>query len=60
VGLAVEHAVTLLNGGLADGLSQVTLAGSGRPEKQGVFVAGDEGASGQIEDQAHWPVLGDR
>jgi hypothetical protein len=41
VGLAIEHAVSLLDGGLADGLRQVTLAGWA--EKQGVFVAGDEG-----------------
>ena len=52
VGLAIEHAIALLDGGLADGLGQVTLAGAGRTEKQGVFVAGDEGAGGQIEDQA--------
>src|ERR1022692_4704467 len=52
VGLAIEHAVTLLDGGLADGLRQVTLAGAGWAEKQGIFVARDEGASGQIEDQA--------
>jgi hypothetical protein len=52
VGLAVEHAVALLDGGVANGLGQVTLAGAGGTEKQGVFVAGDEGAGGQIEDQA--------
>ena len=52
VGLAVEHAIALLDGGLADGLGQVTLAGAGRAEKQGVFVPGDEGAGGEIEDQA--------
>jgi hypothetical protein len=52
VGLAVEYAVTLLDGGLADGLSQVTFAGAGWTEKQGVFVPGDKSAGGQIEDQA--------
>jgi len=52
VGLAIENAVSLLDGGLADGLRQVTLAGSGWTEKQCVFVAGDEGAGGEIEDQA--------
>ena len=41
-----------MDGGLADGLRQVTLAGAGWAEKQGIFVARDEGASGQIEDQA--------
>ena len=30
VGLAVEHAVALLDGGVANGLGQVTLAGAGR------------------------------
>jgi hypothetical protein len=52
VGFAVEHAIPLLDGGLADGLSQVTFAGARRTEKQGVFVTGDEGAGRQIEDQA--------
>ena len=51
VGLAIEYAVSLLDGGLADGLRQMTLAGAGRTEKQGVFVARDEGAGGEIEDQ---------
>ena len=32
IGLAIEHAVSLLDGGLADRLCQVTLAGAGRPE----------------------------
>jgi len=41
-----------VDGGLADGLRQVTLAGAGWAEKQGIFVARDEGASAQIEDQA--------
>jgi hypothetical protein len=31
VGLAIEHAVALLDGGMADGLRQVTLAGAGLP-----------------------------
>src|SRR5208282_3270946 len=52
VGLAIEHAVSLLDGGLADGLCQVTLAGAGWAEKQGIFVARDEGAGGEVEDQA--------
>ena len=30
VGLAIENAVSLLDGGLADGLRQVTVAGAGR------------------------------
>ena len=31
MGLAVEHAVALLDGGVADGLRQVALAGAGGP-----------------------------
>jgi len=52
VGFAVEHAIPLLDGGLADGLSQMTFASTRRTEKQGVFVASDEGAGRQVEDQA--------
>src|SRR5438132_6350880 len=52
VGLAVEHAVALLDGSVADGLRQVTFAGAGWAEKQGVFVTCDESARGEIEDQA--------
>jgi len=52
VGLAIENAVSLLDGGLADGLRQMTLASAGWTEKQGIFVARDEGASGQVEDHA--------
>jgi hypothetical protein len=55
VGLAIEHAVSLLDSGLADGLCQVTLAGAGWAEKQGIFVARDEGASSQIEDSHAQP-----
>ena len=33
-------------------LRQVTLAGAGWAEQQGIFVARDERASGKIEDQA--------
>ena len=49
VRLAVEHAITLLNGGLADGLGQMAFAAAGRTEKQCVFVAGNEGTSGQVD-----------
>src|SRR5208283_99294 len=52
VGLAVEHAVALLDGRLADGLSEVAFAGAGRPQKQSIFMAGNEGAGSQIKDQA--------
>ena len=52
VRLAVEHAIALLNGSVADGLRQVTLAGAGRAEKQRVFMLVDEAAGGQVEDEA--------
>ena len=52
VGLAVEHAIPLLDSGVADGLGQMTLARAGWTEKQGIFVARDKGAGGQVEDQA--------
>jgi len=52
VSIAVEHTITLLDHGLSDGLRQVTLAAAGWTEKQGVLVGGDEGAAGQVEDQA--------
>src|SRR5271166_5906170 len=52
VGLAVEHAITLLNGGLADSLGQMAFAAAGWTEKQCVFVAGNEGTGGQVEHQA--------
>src|ERR1019366_2301988 len=48
----VEHSVPLLDSGLADGLSQVALAGAGRTEKQCVFAARDKAGSSQVEDQA--------
>ena len=51
VGFAVEHTIALLDGGLADGLCQMTFSGAGRTEKQSIFVTGDEGAGGQVEDQ---------
>ena len=52
MGLAVEHAVTLLNRALPDGLRQGALAGVAGTEKQRIFRFGDEGARRQIEDQA--------
>jgi hypothetical protein len=41
-----------LDGGVSDGRRQMTLASAGWAEKQGIFVACDKSASGQIEDQA--------
>ena len=52
VRLAIEHAIALLNGGLADRLRQVALARAAGAEKQRVFSLGDEAAGGEIEDQA--------
>ena len=51
VRFAVQHAIALLDGGLADGLGQVALARAAGTEKQCVFPLADEGAGGQIEDQ---------
>ena len=50
VRLAVEDAVALADGGAADGLGEVALAGAGRAEKQGVLVLRDKAAGGQLED----------
>ena len=51
MGFSIHHAVALLNGGLPNGLSQMTLAGAARAEKQSVFPLADESAGSQIEDQ---------
>ncbi|HLJ48202.1 MAG TPA: hypothetical protein VKU01_19440 [Bryobacteraceae bacterium] len=40
----MQHAVALQDCGLADGLRQVTLAGSTGAEKQGIFALADERA----------------
>src|SRR5439155_17771629 len=52
VGLAVKHAVALVNCSQSDGLSQVTFPRAGRTEKQSIFMFGDEAGSGKIENQA--------
>src|SRR5215472_16646163 len=49
--LAVPHAVALLDGRLADGLRQMTLARAAGAEKESIFPLGNEGARGQVEDQ---------
>src|SRR5215467_2794405 len=61
VGFAIQHAIALLNGGLSDGLRLVALAGSGRTKKQSILVTSDEGASGEVKDQAtiHFGVEGE-
>ena len=51
VGFAVEDAVSLLDGGASDGLSNVTLAGPGRPDQQGVLALGDEAGGCEVEDE---------
>src|SRR5437764_10131466 len=59
--LAVEDTVALLDGGLTDGLSQVAFAGARWTENEGILVANDEGAGGQIENQAavHFGIEGE-
>ena len=52
VGFTIEDAMALQDGRHADGLGQMTLAGSGWTQKQRVFVSGDEGGGGEIEDEA--------
>ena len=58
---AIQHAVALLDGGLADGLGQVTLARTAGAEKEGVFPLAEEGAGGQVEDQTtiHFRIEGE-
>jgi hypothetical protein len=41
-----------LDRGLADGLGKMAFPAAGWTEKQGIFMAGDESARGQVEDQA--------
>ena len=52
VGLAVEDAVSLENGGHADGLGEVALTRTGRAEKQAVLAVIDEVGGGKLEDGA--------
>src|SRR5260370_5513734 len=42
MGFAIEHAIALLNGGLADSLRPVALTGAAWPKKQCVFCPADE------------------
>ena len=51
VGFAVDDAVALLDRGVADGLSDVTLAGPGRPDQQSVLALGDEAGGCEVEDE---------
>jgi hypothetical protein len=61
VGFAVQHFVALLNGCLPDGLGQVAFPGSSRTQKQRVLALVDEGAGGEIENQAaiHFRIEGE-
>jgi len=52
VSFAVEHFVALLDSGLADGLCQVAFARAAGTEKQRIFTPLDEGAGGEVEDDA--------
>ena len=46
MGFPIDDAIALLEGRQTDGLSQMTLAGAGWAEKQGVFMSRDEGRRG--------------
>ena len=52
VGLAVEDAVARLDGGAADGLSDVTFSRTGRADQQGVLALSDESGGGELEDES--------
>ncbi len=58
---AIQHFIALPDGALADGLRQVTLAGSAGTKKQRVFALVDERAGGQIEHQTaiHFRIEGE-
>src|ERR1700687_2898057 len=48
---AIQHAVALLNGGVTDGLGEMTFPGTTWAQKQGIFAARDEGAGSEIKHQ---------
>src|SRR5258708_36627448 len=52
IGLRVDYAIVLLDGSLADGLSQVPFASSPWTQEKCIFPPSDEGTGGQIEHQA--------
>src|SRR4051812_20897767 len=52
MGFAIQHFAALLNRSLSDGLRQVALSRSSGTEKQSVLAFVDEGAGGEVEDQA--------
>ena len=51
VRLGVADAIALLDGGVADRLREVALAGAGRPEEERVLALGDEAPGGELEDE---------
>ncbi len=51
VRFAVDDAIALLDGGPADGLREVALAGAGRAEEERVFAPLDKSRGGEIVDQ---------
>src|SRR2546425_3328846 len=50
--LPIDHAIVLLDGSLADGLSQVTFPRSAWTQEKCIFPLADEGTRSQIEYQA--------
>ena len=61
MGFVVEDPIALLDGGAANGLREVTLAGAGRAEQEGILALRDEAHGGQFVDQGavHLPVEGE-
>ena len=51
VGLAIEDAVALLDGGVADRLREVALAGAGGAEEEGILPLRDETCGRQLVDE---------
>src|SRR5262249_3403480 len=56
-GLAIEHAMALLDDGDADGLLQVALPRAGPTEEEPVLPLGDEAAGGELEDEGAGHLL---
>jgi len=52
VRLPIHHAIVLLDGGLADGLSQMRFTRAARAEEQCVLSLADEDTGRQVEHQA--------
>src|SRR5438034_8621192 len=51
MGLAVEHAVALLDHGEADRLRHVALAGAGRAQEEGIVVLRDPARGSELEHE---------